>query len=134
VRVAQAQKTDRWATGEIGGSPQALSWKCPSGLVVNQTNQIDFVGHSCELSADGLQGEEKSAIHDRERSMHSGYSRAKPEVSTLQKTGSFYFALTFLFIRLTFETHCDISLADEKRRCARDLTACDTARSRYRNQ
>ena len=70
------------------------SWKCPSALVVNQTNQIDFVRHRCELPADGLQGEKESAMHDRDRSMHSGYSRAKPEVSTLLKNGTFYFALT----------------------------------------
>jgi len=53
-----------------------------------------FVGHCCELPADGLQGEKGSAMHDRDRSMHSGYSRAEPEVSTLLKNGTFYFALT----------------------------------------
>jgi hypothetical protein len=94
LAVAQPQKSDGRATGEIGSSPQAFTGKHPSGGVVNQTDQIDFVGHCHKLSPDGLQCEEESGIHDEESSTHSGYSPAKPELSTLQKSGTFYFALT----------------------------------------
>ena len=94
LAVAQSQKTDRWATGEIGGSPQALSGKCPSGWVVNQTNQIDFVGHCRQLPADGLHGEEESAIHDRERKHALRILPCQTGSFSLQKTGSFLLALT----------------------------------------
>jgi hypothetical protein len=72
---------------------------------VNQTDQIDFVGHCQELSPDGLQCEEESGIHDEESSTHSRYSPAKPELSTLQKSGTFYFALTRLSTPIDLRFH-----------------------------
>jgi hypothetical protein len=49
---------------------------------------------SVELSAHGLQGEEESAIHDRDSNIGSGTSLLKAELFTLQKTGTFHLALT----------------------------------------
>jgi hypothetical protein len=46
------------------------------------------------LPAHGLQGEEESAIHDRDSNIGSGPGLLKAEVFTLQKSGSFHFALT----------------------------------------
>jgi hypothetical protein len=83
------------APARVIGRPESLSRAAASGDRMNQTEQIKFVGHGRDLAADSVQGDEQSALHARNCNMLPKTSLAKPEVSTLQKTGSFYFALTF---------------------------------------
>ena len=60
--VANAQEPDGGRMGQLGGGPQPLSGKCPSGLAVNQTDEIEVVGHGRKLAADGLHSEIESAV------------------------------------------------------------------------
>src|SRR6266849_3577601 len=111
--IAQPQKANHGATRELqGGTHLLLSRKGPSAAAVNQTNLIIIARHGGQLSAHGLQGNKESAIHDRDCNIRSGSSPLKPEVSTLQKTGSFYFALIIQFGRLTCSPDCDNSVAE----------------------
>jgi len=60
--VTNAQKPDRGGMHQLGGRPKPLTRKRPSGAVVNQTNQIEVVGHRRELTADGLRSKNESAF------------------------------------------------------------------------
>ena len=66
LAVANAQKPDCSGMKQLGCRPKSFSGKRTTCLVVNQTNQIQFVGHRREMASDGLPGQKKSAVvHDR---------------------------------------------------------------------
>jgi len=94
LAVASAQKAYNGRLRELIRGPESLSRATASGDRMNQTEQIKLVGHGRDLAADSVQGDKQSALHARNCNMLPKTSLAKPEVSTLQKTGSFYFALT----------------------------------------
>jgi len=94
LAVASAQKAYNGRLRELIRGPESLSRATACGERLNQTEQIKLIGHGRDLAADGLQGDKQSALHARNCNMLPKTSLAKPEVSTLQKTGSFYFALT----------------------------------------
>jgi hypothetical protein len=102
LAIATTQKAYNRRLRELIGRPESLSRAAASGNRMNQTEQIKFVGHGRDLAADGVQGDKQSALHARNCNMLPKTFLAKPEVSTLQKTGSFYFALTAQFLPLTF--------------------------------
>ena len=77
---------------ELHGGPNLFSRKRRTVAAMNQPNLIIVARHGGQLSTHGLQ--EESAIHDRDSNIHSRLRPLKPEVLTLQKTGSFHFALT----------------------------------------
>ena len=79
---------------ELEGGPNLLSRERPATEAVNQTKFIIVARHGRQLAAHGLQGNEESPIHDRDSNIGSGSSPLKEEVFTLQKSGSFHFALT----------------------------------------
>ena len=94
LAIATAQKANNRRLRELVRRPESLARASPPGDRMNQTEQIKLVGHGRDLAADCLQGDKESALHARNCNMLPKTSPAKPEVSTLQKTGSFYFALT----------------------------------------
>ena len=103
LAIATTQKAYNRRLRELIGRPESLSRAAASGDRMNQTEQIKFVGHGRDLAADSVQGDKQSALHARKCNMLPKTSLAKPEVSTLQKTGSFYFALTGRLWVLTFD-------------------------------
>src|SRR5436305_3044734 len=50
---------------QLGGRPKPFTRERLSGGVVNQTDQIEFVGHRRELTADGLQSDKESTVEHR---------------------------------------------------------------------
>jgi hypothetical protein len=66
LAVASTQKADGRCTHQLGYCPQSFSGKRASGQVVNQADQIQFVGHRRELATDGMPGQKKSTVvHER---------------------------------------------------------------------
>jgi hypothetical protein len=64
--VASAQKADGGSTHQLGRRPKPFSGKRLTCWVVNQTDQIQLVGHRRELAPDSLPGQKESAVvHDR---------------------------------------------------------------------
>jgi len=64
--VAGAQKSDSSCAAQLLRRPQSFAGKRLSRLLVNQSDQVQLVGHGAELSANGLQGEKETAVvHDR---------------------------------------------------------------------
>ena len=108
LAIPGAQKSYSGAMGDLRRCPKPVSREGFSGVVMNQTNQIKIARHRRELSAQSLQGEKKSAIHDRESNMHPPPVLSKPDISTLQRIGHFYFALTRSALRLTFSLNAII--------------------------
>src|SRR5258708_29561030 len=47
---------------QLGGGPKPVWRERSYGAVVDQTDQIEFVGHRRELTADGLPSENESAV------------------------------------------------------------------------
>ena len=92
--IPQAQKSNHAATRELHGGPNLVSRKRRSVAAMNQPNLIIVARHGGQLSTHGMQRDEESAIHDRDSNIHSRSRPLKPEVLTLQKTGSSHFALT----------------------------------------
>src|SRR5450755_3634765 len=63
--VADAQKSNGGGMRQLRSRPQPLSGECPSGLGVNETDEIEVVRHGRKLPAYGLYGEIGSAVeHD----------------------------------------------------------------------
>jgi hypothetical protein len=60
--VAAAQESDNGRMGQLGRGPHLLSGECPSGLGVDETNEIDFVRHGRELAAYSPRGEAESTV------------------------------------------------------------------------
>src|SRR5713226_5438727 len=94
LAIASPQKSHGGAIGNLGSGPKTIAGKNLSGMVVNQTEQIKVAGHRRQLPLNSLQREEESAIHDRDSTIRPQSSPAKPELSTLLETGTFYFAPT----------------------------------------
>jgi len=66
LAVAAAQKADGGRTPQLVDRPQPLAGERPPGLLVNQADQVQLVGHRRELPANGLHGDEESVVvHDR---------------------------------------------------------------------
>src|ERR1041385_4866578 len=64
--VAHAQEADRGRSSQLLGSPEPFTRERLPSPVVNQADQVEIVGHSSQLSANGLQGEKETAVfHDR---------------------------------------------------------------------
>src|SRR5438132_10822899 len=64
--VAHTQKADSGSAAQLFRRPKSFARKRIPGLMVNQTNQVQLVGHGGELSADGMQSEKETAVvHDR---------------------------------------------------------------------
>src|SRR5713226_3413871 len=56
-----------------GGRPGSFSWEWSSGVVVNQTDQIQVVVHGRELASDRLQRQnESSIVHGRNSAIKMG--------------------------------------------------------------
>jgi len=62
LAVAHAQKSHGGGVSQLSGRPKPFARDGPSGGVVNQTDQIDFVGHRRQLTADGLQSDNESTV------------------------------------------------------------------------
>ena len=63
--VADAQKSNGGGMSQLSSRPQPLSGECPSGLGVNETDEIEVVRHGRKLPAYGLYREIGSEIeHD----------------------------------------------------------------------
>ena len=77
LQVPSAQKPYHGPLGQQASGPQPFSRAGDSGAMLNQTHQVEFVGHGGELSADGLPGDEESAVD------HQGESAAKPTRRTM---------------------------------------------------
>src|SRR5436189_3214478 len=60
LAVANAQKSHGGGVSQLSGRPKPFTRERPSGGVVNQTDQIEFVGHRRKLTADGLQSDNES--------------------------------------------------------------------------
>jgi len=66
LTVANPQKSDGSSTDQLTGSPKPFSGERAMCWLMNQADQIQLVGHGCELAANGLPGEKNSAVvHDR---------------------------------------------------------------------
>lgn len=66
LAVAGTQKADGSSAHQLGCCPKSFSGKRAARQVVNQTDQIQFVGHRREMATDGLPGQKKSTVvHDR---------------------------------------------------------------------
>ena len=66
LAVASAQKADGSSAHQLGCCPKSFSGKRAARQVVNQTDQIQFVGHRREMATDGLPGQKKSTVvHER---------------------------------------------------------------------
>jgi hypothetical protein len=66
LAVATAQKADDSRMHQLGRRPKSFSRKRTACLVVNQTDQIQLVGHRRELATDALPGQKNSTVvHDR---------------------------------------------------------------------
>jgi len=64
--VAHAQKPDGGRVPQLLRGPQPFTWKRSPSRMMNQTDQVQLLGHGRELPANGLQGDKKSAVvHDR---------------------------------------------------------------------
>jgi hypothetical protein len=110
LAIAQPQKAEQGALGDLEGGPNVLSRERSSTEAVNQTKFIIVARHGLQLAAHGLQGNEESPIHDRDSNIGFGSSPLKEEVLTLQKRGSFHFALTFLGAKHIILPEADISV------------------------
>jgi len=62
LAVANAQKSHGGGVSQLSGRPKPFTRERPSGGVVNQTDQIEFVGHRRKLTADGLQSDNESKV------------------------------------------------------------------------
>ena len=94
LAIAEPQKSDHGVAGELHGGEHPFSREGLPRAAMNESDLIIIARHRRQLSAHGLQREEESAIHDRDSNIDSGTARLKAEVLTLQKSGSFHFALT----------------------------------------
>ena len=64
--VARPQKADGAGTGQLRGRPEPFTGKGATSLVVNQTDQVQFVRHCSKLPPDGLPGQKESTVvHER---------------------------------------------------------------------
>ena len=65
-QVASAQKPNRGRVRQLLGGPEPFARKGPTGLVVNQTDEVQLVWHRRELSSNTLQSDPESAVlHNR---------------------------------------------------------------------
>jgi hypothetical protein len=60
--VAHAQEADGRRVEQLRRGPQPLSGERSSGLMVNQSNQIEVMRQTRELAAHGLQSQMKSTV------------------------------------------------------------------------
>src|ERR1035438_7564390 len=66
LAVANAQKPDGGCTHHLRRRPKPFSWELTACLLVNQSDQIQLVGHRRELSPDRLpRQKEPEVVHDR---------------------------------------------------------------------
>jgi hypothetical protein len=66
LAVASTQKTDGSGAHQLGGCQSRSPGNGAASQAVNQTDQIEIVGHCGQLSANGLPGEKETAVfHDR---------------------------------------------------------------------
>ena len=70
--VTSAQKSDRRGISQLCGRPQAFTRKGPSGLTVDETDEVKVVRHGGELAAHGLHGEMESKIEHGPNSRTDG--------------------------------------------------------------
>ena len=67
LAIAGAQECNRWRRGEQTSRPDSFTGARRSGLVVDQPDEIRFIGHGRELTANPLEGNEESVIaHERD--------------------------------------------------------------------
>ena len=66
LAVASAQEADGRGACQLGCCPKPFSRKRATCLLVNQTDQIKFVGHRRHMATDGLPSQKESTVvHDR---------------------------------------------------------------------
>src|SRR5216684_5043795 len=63
---------------KLHGGPNLVSRKRRTVAAMNQPNLIIVARHGGQLSTHGLQGDEESAIHDRDSNIHSRLRPLKP--------------------------------------------------------
>ena len=67
LSIASAEECHRWPGGEQTRRPNPFAGARRSGLVVDQPDEVGFMGHGRELTANGLEGNEESWIaHERD--------------------------------------------------------------------
>jgi hypothetical protein len=71
LTIANVQESYGRLLAQLGGGPEAFARECRSGGVVNQSHQIDIVGHRRELSPDGVQREEQATIKHKHKCRRS---------------------------------------------------------------
>lgn len=98
--IAQSEEGHGGAACQLNCGPNAIARKWFAAVAMNQTELIIVARHGRQLSAHGIEGNEESAIHDRDSNIGFGSPWSKGEVLTLQKRGSFHFALTNRLNRL----------------------------------
>src|ERR1700674_1065137 len=62
LAVAYTQKSHRGGVSQLSGCPKPFTRERLSGRLVNQTDQVDLVGHRRELTADRLQSDKESTV------------------------------------------------------------------------
>jgi hypothetical protein len=62
LTIANAEEPYRRLLAQLGSRPKPFAWKCCSGGVVNQSNQIEIMWHRGELPSNAAQGEEQTTI------------------------------------------------------------------------
>jgi hypothetical protein len=62
LTVANAQESYRPLLAQLGSRPEPFAWKCSSGGVVNQSNQIEIMWHCGQLPSNAAQGEKQTTI------------------------------------------------------------------------
>ena len=106
LAVAGAQKADGSGSHQLGCCPKSFSRKRATCLVVNQTDQIQLVGHRREMPTNGLPSQKKSTVvHDRNCAIEATRRTMNPQrtassVLTVCLTSGGRFTLHLLLSRL----------------------------------
>lgn len=120
-RVTNAQKPDDRCAPQLVCCPQPLTWKGTACWLVNQTDQVQFVGHRSELAADRPPSQKKSTVvHDRNFAIE-----ATRRTINIQRTA--YSVLTVCLTpggRFTFDPVCcrRLMALSPKFRCTQNHT------------
>src|SRR5215831_1442791 len=70
---------------KLGGVPQLLSRKSSSGLMMNQSNQVEVMRHGRQLAAHSLQSQKESAV---EHGLNFGIGRSRRTMNSQRTANS----------------------------------------------
>jgi hypothetical protein len=65
LRVVEAQQADQGGLQKLTGGPHRLERHRFASVLMDQPKLVEIAGHGGELPANGLQGDEESAVHAR---------------------------------------------------------------------